>query len=540
MAQSGPRLATRAQSRVSSRDEATIAYIKKILCSRPPTAGTDPDVPTRKIEDSSLEELLPPLTSSNEVDIQLYALIAVILSNFVQTWYNRITPDQQFVSEIVQIIAHCTRGLEQRLRKVDLEGLLLDEVPDLLATHVRAIKTCRASRTGSPTAREVQLRYHALNPHVALEPLPLDDDTAHRQSENETAWCLLLVNRVLPLLLPPEDLQNPCLDVLVSEVFAELIFRNGICGKACEPWLIWDGVAKLLRSLRSVKGTLPKNSSVPLNRLDEYGLLAASRASEDPLPHGRPRRRFDALSHTFWFTMQCVITAWVLLRACFIALMQAGTLPARSSRNPSKSKASEGVPVTTNTISGLVETPSATKAKRPIVDMHIWGCISEVLSLDQRMPWLSGILSLVQRLSLQGPGQLCQTNSRLDRLMSSTIHQRLLAAAPDWLPPVLQAARSALFPDNVLAAGRAQPPSSDEVVEIKRECARAIVEAMMPDVVGAAFFATKDHDLMREDVEAQVLDLLADAYVNKHLVVLAVELIVVRLFPELGSIAAGR
>lgn len=158
MAQSGQRAAARAQSRVPSHDPATrtvdrdqsskqkrnaqndaatIAYIKKILCSRPLMADTNSDTPTRNVESASLEELLPPLTSSNEVDVQLYALIAVILSNFVQIWYNRITPDQQFVSEIVQIIAHCTRGLEQRLRKVDLEGLLLDEVPDLISAHVK-------------------------------------------------------------------------------------------------------------------------------------------------------------------------------------------------------------------------------------------------------------------------------------------------------------------------------------------------------------------------------------------------------------------
>lgn len=278
-----------------------------------------------------------------------------------------------------------------------------------------AIKTCKVSRTGKATARETRSRYHALNPHVALEPLPLDDDTARAQQENEIAWCLLLVNRVLPLLLPPEDLQNPCLDVLVSEVFSELIFRNGICVKACEPWLIWDGVAKLLRSLRSGHGTLPQNPSVPSNRLEEYGLLASSRASEDQPLHGRPRRRFDALSHTFWFTIQRVITGWILLRASFTVLMQAGALPARSSRSSSKSKTSEGSTSTSNTSSGLLETPSTTEAKRPIVEMHVWGCVSEVLSLDRRMPWLSGMLSLVQWLSLQGPGQLCQTNSRLDR-----------------------------------------------------------------------------------------------------------------------------
>ena len=54
----------------------------------------------------------------------------------MQNWYNKITPDEAFVAEIVQIIAHVTRTLEQRLRKVDLESLLLDEVPGLIDGHI--------------------------------------------------------------------------------------------------------------------------------------------------------------------------------------------------------------------------------------------------------------------------------------------------------------------------------------------------------------------------------------------------------------------
>jgi hypothetical protein len=82
---------------------------------------------------------LPPLTSRNDVDLQLYALIAIILREYVQKWYNKITPDETFVAETVQIIAHCTRALEQRLRKVDLESLLFDEIPDLLDKHVNSV-----------------------------------------------------------------------------------------------------------------------------------------------------------------------------------------------------------------------------------------------------------------------------------------------------------------------------------------------------------------------------------------------------------------
>lgn len=58
----------------------------------------------------------------------------------MQTWYGKITPDQTFVEEIVRIIAHCTRALEQRLRKVDLESLIFDELPELLEAHVQGAR----------------------------------------------------------------------------------------------------------------------------------------------------------------------------------------------------------------------------------------------------------------------------------------------------------------------------------------------------------------------------------------------------------------
>ena len=58
------------------------------------------------------------------------------MREFVYAWYSKITPDQVFVDEIVKVIAHVTRGLEQRIRKVDLEALLFDELPELLGAHV--------------------------------------------------------------------------------------------------------------------------------------------------------------------------------------------------------------------------------------------------------------------------------------------------------------------------------------------------------------------------------------------------------------------
>lgn len=110
-------------------DRATLLLIRRTLCAQQlGEKGRDANVP--------IEELLPPLTSRNDVDLQLYAFLAIVLREFVQSWYSKITADESFVAEILHVIAHCTRTLEQRLRKVDLESLVLDEIPDLLDKHI--------------------------------------------------------------------------------------------------------------------------------------------------------------------------------------------------------------------------------------------------------------------------------------------------------------------------------------------------------------------------------------------------------------------
>ena len=76
------------------------------------------------------------MTSSNDVDLQLYAIIAIVVKDLVYSWYGKITPDQAFVEEVLRIVAHCTRALESRLRTVDLESLILDEIPELIEGHI--------------------------------------------------------------------------------------------------------------------------------------------------------------------------------------------------------------------------------------------------------------------------------------------------------------------------------------------------------------------------------------------------------------------
>jgi hypothetical protein len=117
-------------------EKVTAAFILRTLCAQHALAGT---ADRGRVTPRPVDELLPPLTSSNEVDLQLYAILAVILKEFVYAWYSKITPDHVFVDEVIQIVAHCTRALEQRVRKADLEAILLDEIPQLVDAHIRCM-----------------------------------------------------------------------------------------------------------------------------------------------------------------------------------------------------------------------------------------------------------------------------------------------------------------------------------------------------------------------------------------------------------------
>ena len=117
------------------------------------------------------------------------------------------------------------------------------------------------------------------------------------------------------------------------------------------------------------------------------------------------------------------------------------------------------------------------------------------------------------------------------RLLSHTIHTRVLTLT--LLPPALEAIRRAIFPDDALGPARV-PPTDVETLAIKRECARVIVEVIPPYVRGK-YFATEDPELMRADVEEFIGLLFGDSFINKHLIVEIVELIFLRLFPEIGE-----
>jgi len=372
-----------------------------------------------------IDELLPPLTSSNEVDLQLYAIIAIVVKDLVYSWYGKITPDQTFVEEVLKIIAHCTRALETRLRSTDLESLLLNEIPELLEKHVQgtyvldevavlpaeSFPAYRISHQAGPSpalATNPRVIYHNLNPHPALSPIPDPDipSTIEEQSRNEADYRQLLVQGALAVLLPTEDFENACLRTLVADVIAETILGNAIGGKVCEGWFIFDSIIKAVGVVQAKvkpKATGEQIEVDTRSRLEKFGLLSEKEEKAERSSHSRR----STLSSVFWRILQYGYLTFLAIRFVMLGFIAASSRPLRSTMTPRPVKIARSSPMTGE--------PLPPFRPRPILSFRIFPLLSTLLDLPLRMPWLCGSLALLQHHLIHGPLKVGGTDGILDQ-----------------------------------------------------------------------------------------------------------------------------
>ncbi|KAJ5185217.1 PX-associated sorting nexin 13 [Penicillium cf. griseofulvum] len=428
----------------SVSNKATTALIRRVLCPQTSNHGASSPQPP--------EELLPPLTSSNDVDRQLYALLAIIIKEFVYSWYSKITPDQALVNEVLQVIAHCTRALEQRLRQIDVAQLALDEIPALVESHVLSYRQARQQSHLSGLPTSYRALYHELNPHPGLSPIPDpgDPDTIAEQSENEAVYRRLLANGILAVLLPTEDLENSSLRALVVDVIADLILGNQVSSRACEGWFIWETIGKLAAQVgrRQTQDDTKSTPDSQINRLEKFGLLSTENELSGPSA--------SFLATWIWNLLQKIYLGYVVLRFIAMGLFRVASSPGSSSHGV-------GVPLALPINQKRDEIESDGTIKRPVLDYRIYSMVSQILGIPGRMPWLIGLLALFQHLILAGPGRVGATDGIFDRFLRETIEEYVLT--PTLLPNLLLATRTALFPSNTrpisqIAAGHIEAPAS--------------------------------------------------------------------------------
>lgn len=248
--------------------------------------------------------------------------------------------------------------------------------------------------------------YHSLCPFPALSPVPDERDllSIQFQIENEAAYRQLLVQGVLAILLPTEDLENDCLTTLVGQIFSEMILGGGIGGKASEPWMIWEGITKIVEVIQS---KLPKPKE-QINNEKSYCL-------DDSKPSTKFWNLGGSIQKFFWQVLQYGFFAFTAIRFIIITMATSSSLPSRivPSRKMTGSVGSIDDMEPPTDINATSD--SGVPSKQPILNMKIWSCASCLLDVDGRMPWLSATLSMLRWGAIVGPGGIGNTDGMIDK-----------------------------------------------------------------------------------------------------------------------------
>lgn len=238
--------------------------------------------------------------------------------------------------------------------------------------------------------------YHTLCPLPHLAPVPRPDDplAAAAQRENEALYRQLLVQAVLAVLLPTEDLENPCLTSLVEQIFSELVIGNVVANKASKPWLLYEAICISARVLNERRR----------KREGPEGPQGAITTSKQPSKTKSQATAWSARG-VFLGLIQLGMLLVGFIRFVTAALTVASSLPPRRSC----------ISISTITSPAEDDIAKCQPAKAPVLSFRIWSCLGNLAELNLRMPWLHGFLSLLQLAAVHGPGRLAGLDGPVDR-----------------------------------------------------------------------------------------------------------------------------
>lgn len=249
-----------------------------------------------------------------------------------------------------------------------------------------------------------------------MTPVPDDknQDAIQQQMENEAVYRELLVQGVLAVLLPTEDLENASLTTLVGQIFSEMILGNGIGGKASEPWLLWEGITKIAEVIQDKLS----------NKSKAQALDRSYSNSSEPVPldiTGRTTKSWNfgrSIQKAFWLVLQYVFLAVTAARFLITSIATSSSLP---SRIPPAMKITGSGTSQEDMGSRELKNPSIAPRgrplsfKQPILKMKVWSCAASLLDLGVRMPWISATISILQWGALMGPGEVGNTDGPIDK-----------------------------------------------------------------------------------------------------------------------------
>lgn len=170
---------------------------------------------------------LPPLIpGSPAVSSSLNDILVLIVRDFVLSWYTRVSPSPAFPNTVSNTLRQAVQSLLGRADKVDLAALIVNRILPKINAHIdhfceseKALRGVGLERrlTQSDELDLLLASRYATRGGKRLHPA-VDNLSTMLTKPTEEAYLRNLVEKVLPLLLPPEEAGSRAVHVMAREI----------------------------------------------------------------------------------------------------------------------------------------------------------------------------------------------------------------------------------------------------------------------------------------------------------------------------------
>ncbi|KIJ53798.1 hypothetical protein M422DRAFT_775777 [Sphaerobolus stellatus SS14] len=169
---------------------------------------------------------LPPLAPEFPVlSASLNDILIMIVRDFVLVWYRNLSSSPSFPTAVSGLLHSTMDSLIQRLEDVDLASLIVHRILPKVTTHIEQFRNSEMALRGAGLERhlteseelDLLLAGRYAGPGGKLHPA-VDNLASAVTKQTEEAHLRMLIDKVLPLVLPPDAAGSKAVRVVAREI----------------------------------------------------------------------------------------------------------------------------------------------------------------------------------------------------------------------------------------------------------------------------------------------------------------------------------
>ncbi|KAJ2335960.1 hypothetical protein GGI00_001087, partial [Coemansia sp. RSA 2681] len=238
------------------------------------------------------------VTTSTKVNQSVSRLVSLIMRDFVQEWYEKVTDDREFLGEISMQLMLVVNEMEKRCRQIDWVQFILFEVPDIVHLHIKDSHQCMARLGTVYVGRETSIEaiFQSMQPHVALT----------MAADSELAYLRRLSSELLSVFMPPEAQNDEIVHHLLREILACAVLRN-VVDAVADPNTLNEGIIRAAGKYSKKEyfsaADMTRYSTIPISidseagQRGDTGKEGGGESSSPTQSHGMPAASVETMLH---------------------------------------------------------------------------------------------------------------------------------------------------------------------------------------------------------------------------------------------------